>query len=292
MRMSSSGNSLGLGSGELVARAEDADPFGEAVVEILEEWVAGKITNPELADSIFAEIWDAICEHFASGVLTSTVFAEVGSLIESVQVVFDTIALPEGPAGWVIAFAFNVALNIVVAKLFPQIEEMAKAACEQPEPCTKNFESDPDNCGQCGIVVCILASLLLFLPNHHCFHDTDNAMYIQCASGVCENSSCVSNSCTGETCETFTACGPGGTCVCASTAEGTGFCVDGGTPCSGLQNCNLSSDCPAGQICAVATCCEVSVCVGATFCGGANATSSAKFLFRREIEGPWIGHLY
>jgi len=102
----------------------------------------------------------------------------------------------------------------------------------------------------------------------------------------------VSETCTGETCETFTACGPGGTCVCASTAEDTGFCVDGSTPCAGLQTCTTSDDCSAGEICAVASCCEINVCVGATFCGGANATSTAKFLFRKELDGPTIGHLY
>src|SRR5271170_2665162 len=102
----------------------------------------------------------------------------------------------------------------------------------------------------------------------------------QCASGVCKNSACVSNTCTGETCETFTTCGPGGSCVCASTAEGTGFCVDGSTPCAGLQTCTTSGDCPAGEICGVASCCEINVCVGATFCGGDDA---AKFLFRKEL---------
>jgi hypothetical protein len=69
--------------------------------------------------------------------------------------------------------------------------------------------------------------------------------------------------CAGRTCTNFETCGPGGTCVCATTSEGLGFCVDGATPCAGLTACTSSAGCPSGQACVVNTCCGAAgVCVG------------------------------
>ena len=111
------------------------------------------------------------------------------------------------------------------------------------------------------------------------YRSRHSLVILLCSTGTCNNGACTSNTCTGETCDTFGPCGPGGTCVCASTAEGTGFCVDGQTPCAGLAPCTTSTECGSGQICGVNSCCEVNVCVGATFCGGANA--NPNFLFNR-----------
>jgi len=270
--------------GELAQRGEGS--LGKQFTDLLAEFIAGQITNPGLATTVLGEIYDIICTHVVSGLLTTTIFAEVGQLVEYANLVFDTIALPSGPAGWLLAFSFSVALNVLISEVFPAIDQMVEQACEQPEPCSEDFATDADNCGYCGNMVCYPHFL------YASKWKTSLLMAGQCASGVCSNSACVSETCTGETCETFTACGPGGTCVCASTAEDTGFCVDGSTPCAGLQTCTTSDDCSAGEICAVASCCEINVCVGATFCGGANATSTAKFLFRKELDGPTIGHLY
>ncbi len=84
--------------------------------------------------------------------------------------------------------------------------------------------------------------------------------------------------------------------MCASTSEGTGYCVDGSTPCDGLANCDTSLDCASGEICAVGTCCNVNVCVGATFCGGSNGNDvTARGMLKREwanstiaSPGDWI----
>ncbi|KAN0095700.1 hypothetical protein V8E51_016411 [Hyaloscypha variabilis] len=253
-------------SNALIQRSEGS--LGKQFTDILSDWVAGKITTPSLGETLAAEIYSAICSHFAGAVVTAGAFPELAAALEYLSLVFDTIALPTGPEGWLLAFTFAVMVNVIVDELFPMISAMADQACDAAKEavlCSTHFEDDALNCGYCGN---------------------------QCPSGSCINSACVSNTCTGETCETFTECGPGGTCVCASTAEGTGFCVDGSTPCAGLQTCGTSSDCPAGIVCAVASCCGVNVCVGATTCGGANATSAAKFLFRKDFDGLTFGHLY
>jgi len=114
----------------------------------------------------------------------------------------------------------------------------------------------------------------------------------KCPSRGCANGACSFNSCTGQTCDTFGPCGPGGSCVCASVTDGTGFCVDGNTPCSGLADCGTSADCPLGSICAVGSCCDRNVCVVSDQCGGYNAnTRRWSFGAKRDHwVGPTVGH--
>jgi hypothetical protein len=95
----------------------------------------------------------------------------------------------------------------------------------------------------------------------------------QCKSGsICANGVCTASACTGKTCSTYTACGPGGTCVCGTTTAGKGFCVDGETPCQGLADCKEDMDCLGGQVCIEQSCCQRKVCVGPSFCGGASTS--------------------
>jgi hypothetical protein len=108
----------------------------------------------------------------------------------------------------------------------------------------------------------------------------------QCPSGGCTNGACSFNSCGGQTCETFGPCGPGGSCVCASITDNTGFCVDGNTACAGLATCIDSTDCAPGSVCAVGTCCEENVCIATDYCGGFG--TGTKMLSRGfRSEGVW-----
>lgn len=96
--------------------------------------------------------------------------------------------------------------------------------------------------------------------------------------------------CAGQTCDTFSACGPGGSCVCASIAGGSGFCADGQTPCAGLATCRDNGDCSLDEVCAVGTCCTRNVCikVGDT-CGN---EVLPRFVFARRsgrVRGETVG---
>ncbi|KAM7201230.1 hypothetical protein V8F20_004976 [Naviculisporaceae sp. PSN 640] len=149
------------------------------------------------------------------------------------------------------------------------VPSSTSSAPPEPSGCTGGLVScdgtcidianDPANCGGCGIV---------------------------CDSGTCTNGACTVNSCTGQTCDTFTACGPGGSCVCASVAGGSGFCADGQTPCAGLADCATNADCPVGSVCAVGTCCSRNVCIVADTCGGSTTTPPALLFRPRGVT--WI----
>ncbi len=73
--------------------------------------------------------------------------------------------------------------------------------------------------------------------------------------------------CEGSVCGAFLPCDPAGGCtspICTTIVEGGGICLEGTTPCSGLQSCNSSSDCDQanGEICVRDTCCpQVNVCL-------------------------------
>jgi hypothetical protein len=79
--------------------------------------------------------------------------------------------------------------------------------------------------------------------------------------------------------------------VCASVTGGTGFCVDGNTPCSGLGGCGTSADCALGSVCAVGSCCGRNVCVSTDQCGGyTSSTRRGLPLGEREWLGATVGH--
>ncbi|KAK0610348.1 hypothetical protein B0T17DRAFT_584566 [Bombardia bombarda] len=138
--------------------------------------------------------------------------------------------------------------------------EAAKKLCGSKCVDTK---TDKDNCGSCGFT---------------------------CPTGKCTNGACAFDSCAAQTCYNFDSCGAGGDCVCASIPDGTGFCVDGNTPCDGLLGCGTSADCGLGSVCAVGTCCERNVCITTDQCGGYNLLPARMFMPRGDWSNATVGH--
>ncbi len=159
MSVTTKDTSPNLASPDIILRAGIPESLGKQLTELLEDWLAGKIAeslNPSSGDvvqGLFAQIWSAICSHYAGAALTAGAFSELGALLEYLSLAFDTLALPEGPLGWAAAFVFAVVVNLLVAELFPELSAMADQACEtsQEEPlCSTHFQDDPLNCGSCG----------------------------------------------------------------------------------------------------------------------------------------------
>lgn len=232
----------------------------------LAEYLAGKINSAEFAENLVAEVEEAVCDHAAGVVITKIIGADL--VEECVAAIYVGNALVAPEAEFLAVLYASMLCNVLVAEALPGIGALTDAICKEPKPCSEDPLTDANNCGSCGNV---------------------------CPAGAsCANGACTAGSCTGQTCDNFGPCGPGGSCVCASTTESTGFCVDGSTACTGLAACADSTNCASGEICAVNTCCGSPVCVGATFCGGGNSTSlTSRGLLPRgltaDLSSAWNG---
>jgi hypothetical protein len=153
-------------------------------------------------------------------------------------VVFSSPEIQSNPGGVVFPnLAAGELCNYLVSSIFYK-PGLVGNICGFRKPCTNDFFTDANNCGRCGNV---------------------------CASGSCQRGACTSELCDGGVCEGFSQCGPGGSCVCASTSKETGFYVDRNTWCQDLADYNSSKDYPASQICGVGSYCQRNVCISATF---------------------------
>lgn len=99
--------------------------------------------------------------------------------------------------------------------------------------------------------------------------------------------------CRGATCGNFIACAEDPDCVCGTTAQGGGVCLDGTILCDNLVACTADNTCEdPNSVCFVGSCCGDPVCVPTSdFCApstGArhdNLTRGAQQFGSRTFAG-------
>jgi hypothetical protein len=120
-------------------------------IDDLGEYIAGQLVTPSWPDSVPGAIYDAVCSHILG--TGAALIPEIAAVMEASEFVFLALAIPTGPAGWLATLAFAVALNLLIAEVFPQITAAVSAACDALKPCAidplVNFATDPKNCGGC-----------------------------------------------------------------------------------------------------------------------------------------------
>jgi hypothetical protein len=125
-------------------------------IDNLGEYIAGKIASPSWPDSVPGAIYDAICSHILG--TGAALIPEVAAVTAAADLFFLSIALPTGPVGWLFTLGWVIAVNLLVAEMFPQIDQAVTAACEALKPCgidpLVHFATDPNNCGGCNRPVC------------------------------------------------------------------------------------------------------------------------------------------
>ena len=135
-----------------------------------------------------------------------------------------------------------------------------------PDTC-KDLQSDVSNCGSCG----------------NTCGDGQTCSAGQCKTPVAP----VVAKCAASRCGAFVSCGANSQCACVATAESTGACIVGSTPCG--KKCSSSSDCDADQFCAINTCCpgpQGSCIKKQNVCANEGATS--RMFRRRTWDGETV----
>lgn len=252
----------------------DAIALAEGLVANFETYLPGSELAENLVTTVLAKGCTLMTD-VATGTFTNPETSRTFATDFSTQckqainelVVFGAPEIQNQPGGVVLLqLGAGQLCSYLVSSIFYK-PELVGGICGFRKPCTDSFFTDPFNCGRCGNV---------------------------CASGSCQRGACTSELCDGGVCEGFSQCGPGFPCVCASTSEGTGFCVDGDTSCLDLPDCGSSDDCPAGQICGIGSCCGRNVCIGATFCTASTipgTSPSGKLMKGRSYHNATIASL-
>ncbi|OCK75853.1 hypothetical protein K432DRAFT_396920 [Lepidopterella palustris CBS 459.81] len=147
---SASSNTTSL---ELSKRANGLSPGWEKFAGLFAEYLAGKITTPELADNLVDEIAEAVCDHAVGVVITKTLGVDlVEACVAAIDVAGSLAAL--GTLQPEIEFAAvlgsGILCNLLVSEALPGISELTDAICKHQKPCSEDLLTDINNCGRCN----------------------------------------------------------------------------------------------------------------------------------------------
>jgi hypothetical protein len=146
---------------ELRKRATQPAPGWKQFADLFTEYLAGKISTPELAGNLVDELAEAVCDH-ATGVLITKAFGVdlVEACVAAIDVAGGVAAL--GTLQPEIEFAAvlgsGILCNLLVSEALPGIGALTDAICKQEKPCSENLQTDVNNCGRCGNTVSVSKS--------------------------------------------------------------------------------------------------------------------------------------
>jgi hypothetical protein len=129
----------------------------EELANLFGEYLADKISTPEFADNLVAEVEDAICKHAAGELVTKALGVD---LVETcVTAIYTANALTAPEAEFLSVFGASILCNLLVSSALSGIGEIVDTICAEPKPCSEDLTTDNANCGACGNVVCLLRIL-------------------------------------------------------------------------------------------------------------------------------------
>jgi hypothetical protein len=126
-------------------------PGWKTFSDLFSEYLAGKLTTPEFADNLVAEVAEAVCDHAAGVVITELLGVDLVEACVAAIYTGNAIVAPE--LEFLSVFGASILCNMLVAEALPGIGALTDAICKEPKPCSSDMLTDPLNCGACGNVV-------------------------------------------------------------------------------------------------------------------------------------------
>lgn len=146
--------SLNVTSLELFKR--ELTPGWKQFADLFAEWLADKISNPELADNLVDVLAEAVCDHAVGVAITDALGVDlVEECVAAIDIAGGLAALgtlqPE--VEFAAVLGSGVLCNLLISDALPGIGQLTDAICSQEKPCSEDLLTDVNNCGQCNNTV-------------------------------------------------------------------------------------------------------------------------------------------
>ncbi len=103
----------------------DLTPFWKKFSELASEYLSGKVTDPSVADTVVAEIEDAVCSHMAAEVVSKALTRAlkvdlIAEVTEACMAAAAIVFIPSGPIGEIaVALISGTLCGVLVSEAFP-----------------------------------------------------------------------------------------------------------------------------------------------------------------------------
>lgn len=134
---------------ELIKRA--LTPAWKTLANDLSEYLADKLSSGTFADTLVAEVEEAVCSHAAGVVLTKALGVD---LVEScVVAIYGLVGVTQPELEFLAVLYAGILCNTLVSAVLNDIGLGTDAICKEEKPCSDSLQTDVNNCGSCGNVV-------------------------------------------------------------------------------------------------------------------------------------------